>query len=114
VITSKGVSCGQTRSIHTQPITERPKTRPGLRMPVLPSMSGLMSSIRNRQAVDPASGPERRISSQTTVITVARLWCEVGFWRLIDTLDKYGLPASVLLNADVCTIIRRSMNGTAA
>jgi allantoinase len=26
----------------------------------------------------------------------------VGFWRLIDVLDKYGLRASVLLNADVC------------
>jgi peptidoglycan/xylan/chitin deacetylase (PgdA/CDA1 family) len=26
----------------------------------------------------------------------------VGFWRLTDTLDKYGLRASVLLNADVC------------
>lgn len=26
----------------------------------------------------------------------------VGIWRLIDTLDRYGLRASVLLNSDVC------------
>ena len=26
----------------------------------------------------------------------------VGIWRMIDTLDKYDLRASVLLNADVC------------
>jgi len=26
----------------------------------------------------------------------------VGIWRMIDALDKYGLRASVLLNADVC------------
>jgi allantoinase len=26
----------------------------------------------------------------------------VGIWRVIDTLDKYGLRASVLLNSDVC------------
>jgi allantoinase len=27
----------------------------------------------------------------------------VGVWRLIETLDELGLPASVLLNSDVCT-----------
>jgi allantoinase len=27
----------------------------------------------------------------------------VGIWRLIDTFDKYGLRASVLLNSDVCS-----------
>jgi allantoinase len=27
----------------------------------------------------------------------------VGVWRLIETLDRYGLRASVLLNSDVCT-----------
>lgn len=27
----------------------------------------------------------------------------VGIWRLIDLLDEVGLPASVLLNSDVCT-----------
>jgi hypothetical protein len=26
----------------------------------------------------------------------------VGIWRMIDALDKYGMRASVLLNADVC------------
>lgn len=26
----------------------------------------------------------------------------VGIWRVIDTLDKYGLRASALLNSDVC------------
>ena len=26
----------------------------------------------------------------------------VGIWRLMDTLDKYGVRASVLLNSDVC------------
>ncbi len=26
----------------------------------------------------------------------------VGIWRVIDTLDKYGVRASVLLNSDVC------------
>src|SRR6266702_3668153 len=26
----------------------------------------------------------------------------VGIWRMIDALDRYGLRASVLLNADVC------------
>jgi peptidoglycan/xylan/chitin deacetylase (PgdA/CDA1 family) len=27
----------------------------------------------------------------------------VGIWRMIEALDKYGMRASVLLNADVCT-----------
>jgi allantoinase len=27
----------------------------------------------------------------------------VGIWRMIDALDKYGMRASVLLNADVCS-----------
>jgi peptidoglycan/xylan/chitin deacetylase (PgdA/CDA1 family) len=27
----------------------------------------------------------------------------VGIWRMMDALDKYGMRASVLLNADVCT-----------
>lgn len=27
----------------------------------------------------------------------------VGIWRLIDSLDRHGVPASVLLNSDVCS-----------
>jgi peptidoglycan/xylan/chitin deacetylase (PgdA/CDA1 family) len=27
----------------------------------------------------------------------------VGIWRLIESLDRHGVPASVLLNADVCS-----------
>jgi peptidoglycan/xylan/chitin deacetylase (PgdA/CDA1 family) len=27
----------------------------------------------------------------------------VGFWRLLEILDRHGVPASVLLNSDVCS-----------
>ena len=27
----------------------------------------------------------------------------VGIWRLIKSLDRHGVPASVLLNSDVCS-----------
>ncbi|WP_298745448.1 hypothetical protein [uncultured Microbacterium sp.] len=26
----------------------------------------------------------------------------VGLWRMIESLDRHGVPASVLLNSDVC------------
>src|SRR5271155_2428584 len=26
-----------------------------------------------------------------------------GIWRMIETMDKYKMPASVLLNSDVCS-----------
>ena len=27
----------------------------------------------------------------------------MGIWRLIESLDRHGVPASVLLNSDVCS-----------
>jgi len=85
---------------------------PASRGPMAPGWAfyvGLnVEAFRDRQAID--RHLERHVHLKPDPLNhgCARLRRRVGIWRLIDTFDRFGMRASVLLNSDVCLSIRKS------
>lgn len=92
----------QTKRYDYSPIIDRPVIR-------LPNNARVAVVVYINMEHFPEDRPGPAIVPQTAHLKPDPLnygWRDygqrVGIWRLMETLDRYGLPASVCLNSDVC------------